>query len=167
MTPLELTPTARAYSGIVQAAVAVRASTADIWAAIRDAQATAERTYPQVSLQEVNSLRSWAASNRNAMERLATAGTGATLTGDMVGIDLSARTAVARAAAPEYWVRLQLSGVDETGNETTKWLTITTLRELPVTVTDLYTQLDQTVLAAGAGYGISTVVYGTVSIVAV
>lgn len=122
---------------------------------------------PSISVQEVNTLRAWAASNRSAAEALNAAGPTAPLTGDMIGITLSPRTGVAMAAAPEYMVRIQLFGTDATGNEVSKWVTITTIHTLPTTVGTFDTLVGTAAAAAGVGYGITTVEWGTASIVAV
>lgn len=64
---------AMAYWGIIQSAVADRASTADIWSAIKSAQAEQPDKYGSVTVQGINEVRSAGAAIRNTSESLSNA----------------------------------------------------------------------------------------------
>lgn len=136
---------ARTYAGPIAAAVSQRASTSEIWDAIRAAAASVGEGAPLPSLAAVNELRSLYASSRNAAEALDSArsteertGLGQSITGTMVSTGFRSRDTQALQTAADYLVRFERQYVDPFGKTGTQWITTRySAGTLPPTVGEL------------------------------
>lgn len=137
------------YWGEIQAGVTQRATTADIWAAIRGAAAEAGLDRPGVTLQGVNEVRSAAAQIRNSGAVLGKAREVSDRTGLAQGIDSSMMSVAPWSRDPQvlqtlsdYTVRFQIQTVDANGETQTTWLTnLYPGGTLPATVGELVDSL--------------------------
>ena len=137
------------YWGEIQAAVSQKATTADVWAAIRGAAAEAGLTSPGVTLQGVNEVRSAAAQIRNSGTALGQSRDVAERTGLAQTIDSSMMAVAPWSRDPQvlqtlsdYTVRFQMQTVDANGQTQTTWLTnLYPGGTLPATVGELVDSL--------------------------
>lgn len=125
--------------GVVRSAVDQRATTADLWSAIRSSGVSA-------SFSQVNSLRGIAAEIRNAASRYAEANPDQAIVGNMISTAPWARSADLQALAPQYQLNVPYSSPEAPPGEISGWVSVR-LNALPVTVAELddlaQAQLDQ------------------------
>jgi hypothetical protein len=152
-----------AFWGDIQSAVNTRASTADLWQAVRDAATAQGFDLGGANAIDMGQLRSIAVANRVAMENLAKAGSPGTLDSTMFGAELYARDQASFNAAPLYLVRFE-HNVLENGEPATLWRTDTFRGFLPPTKDDLMEQLNIDAQNLGDEYNQSHVSIGAVSI---
>ena len=104
--------------GPISGAVLARADTATLWRTIRDAAARYGVSSLNVTIQDVNAVRSLAVGNRAAMERLQRAAPSDGIIGAMIGQTPLARSLSDQARSPEFIVRYlhayEVNGVQET-----------------------------------------------------
>lgn len=166
---------AMAYWGTIQNAVAERASTAQIWDAIRAAQAAEPGGGGPVTVAGVNEVRSAAAKIRNSADGLTMARDLETSTGLAQSITSSMMTTVPWSRDPgvlstlaDYQVRFQTLFTTPAGAQASAWVTAKFGGgELPVTVGDLIDALGAYSLAFGYTDAASFTGVGDVSITAV
>jgi hypothetical protein len=126
-----------AWWGVIQSSVRDRATTAEVWQAIREFGAANDIKYPPGMLQEVNRMRSQAAGLRNASERLDRAASTDALTGSMLAPLPYARPGVERDLARSFHVRVGYTA--RKGSETdSSYITLSYSGQLPATVGELY-----------------------------
>lgn len=141
---------AMTYWGAIQSAVAERATTGQIWDAIRADAAAVPGGAPLPSFAGVNAVRSMAAAIRNSSEALAGALDTEQRTGLAQGIDSSmmalapwSRDATAIATMANYQVRFQASFQAPDGSQFSQWLTMKfDPSNMPGTVGELADALD-------------------------
>lgn len=121
MAASDINPVFAAW-GAIQQAVGERASTADIWGALRSVLSPNGEPLPQGSFQAVNTMRSLAAGIRNAAETLASAPGDYAITGDMVSQNINSRDALQQSLSPSYEIRYQATITSELG-ESVQWFT--------------------------------------------
>lgn len=119
------------YWGSIQAAVGERASTAQLWEAIRNEPAAVRAGAPLPSFAGVNELRSLAASGRNAGERLQAAigteartGLAQSIDASMLSYGVSSRDQAAINTMAQYHARFEGTFVLPDGSELKQWLTV-------------------------------------------
>lgn len=118
-----------ALYGLIRGAVEQRMTTADLWASIRASDLTA-------TFSDVNTLRSFAASARNARLELASAQESHAVTGKMISIAPWAREPQSRSLAPAYQLNIPYSYTDMAGNVVQDWIN-KTVHALPATVGEI------------------------------
>jgi len=163
------------YWGVIQQAVADRASTADIWQAIRDAQAAEPGGGGPVSVQGVNEVRSAAAQIRNSADYLGaardveqTSGLPQTITSQMMTTVPWSRDPQVLSTLADYQVRFQTLFTTPAGEEASQWVTARYgAGQLPVTVGELVDALGAYSMAFGYTDAASFTGVGDVSITAV
>lgn len=152
-TPSGLPLKALQYWGTVRGAVAQRASTADVWGAIRDMAAASGLPNLGISLQDFNQLRSAAVGVRNAGETLAKAPAEWGLNSSMIGVTPYARSLADRANTPQWSVGMYHTTADLEGNESTDYRMVRFTGQLPATKADLELALEQDAEALADKYG--------------
>lgn len=124
------------YFGAIQGAVSSRASTAEVWDALRTQSAATGRPIPAGAFLAVNELRSIAVGLRSASEELNSAGGVGSLQSNMIGAAPYARSEAAQLAQPAWEVKfLHTMLVD--GLETATWATTYFYGSLPATLEEL------------------------------
>lgn len=147
-----------AYWGTIQSQTAVRASTADLWAAIRADAAAHPGGLPLPTLQGVNEIRAAAAQVRNASaafgkarDTTETYGLTQAITGDMVSTVPWSRDAATIAVLADYQVRFNARMTSPLGRQFTQQLTMLFPNgTLPATVGELVTKLGAFAPASGS-----------------
>lgn len=147
-----------AYWGTIQSAVSQRASTADIWSAIKAAQAAEPGGGGPVTLQGVNELRSAAAQLRNGAENLSAArsveegsGLAQGITGAMMATAPWSGDQQVLSTLADYQVRFEALFTTPLGESAS--VTLTALfpnGALPATVGDLISALGAWAPASGS-----------------
>lgn len=111
------------YLGVIEAAARVKASTADIWAAVRaEAQRVGVPTLG-ISFGDVTAIRSWAVRLRNADAAFAGASKSDSITANMVTTAIwSPQDHAGIATTPNYLARAQVTVQQPDGTVTTQWM---------------------------------------------
>jgi hypothetical protein len=164
-----------AYWGSIQNAVSARASTADVWAAIRAAQAAEPGGGGGVSVQGVNEVRAAAARLRNASENFTQARDFAERTGITQAIEGTMMSTAPWSREPQvlstladYQVRFETLLTTPAGEQASAWVTARfPTGQLPVTVGELIDALSAYSLAFGYADEATLAGIGDVSITAV
>ncbi len=152
-----------AWWGIVQGAVRERATTAEIWQAIRDFGTANDLAYPSDMFAQVNRLRAAAANLRNASERLGQAAPDAALTSTFIAPTIYARSSVEQALAAQYHVRVGYTA--RQGAETAdSYITLSYSGQLPATVGDLYADAQVATASTVDTYGGELIGLGSIEI---
>ena len=166
---MELTPGQHrlmALWGSIESAVSQRASTADLWSAAREASLAEGVPLTGVSATDMSGLRGMAAQMRNASEMLATAGAGASITGDMVAQTPWSRPLSEQNALGIWQVRYQHTVIED-GQPVTAWRTSIFEGGLPPTVEQLNQAVNEDALAVADSHGTSNVGISGLQILAV
>ena len=173
---MDLTPGQKSllpWWGNIQQAVATRATTAQLWDAVRTSAASEGVVLRGVSGADMSVLRGVAASQRNAMEAFGRLRPNEAITGDLFGRDISSRDLGAQALAPAWLVRFE-HDVTVDGELRTFWRTSTFEGALPATAGSLRsaveTDAEQMALSGSGGLTAESVTHvgvGQIQIVAV
>jgi hypothetical protein len=166
---------AMAYWGTIQSAVSQRATTAEVWSAIRDAQAAEPGGGGLVTLVGVNEVRAAAAAIRNTSERLGSAraledrsGLSQSITSQMMSTAPWSRAPGVLSTLADYQVRFEARLITPLGESITQNLTaMFPAGQLPATVGDLIDALATFAPASGSLQQGEFDGVGAVSIVAV
>lgn len=132
-TPSGLPRKALQYWTSVYGAVNQRASTADVWAAIRNQVESVHGSSFGITLQDFNQLRSQAVAVRNSVEHFNGSPLESGLTGESIGQVPWQRDQGTRNASPIYQVRFAHTTVNEQGDESTDYRSVTFTGGLPET----------------------------------
>lgn len=133
-TPSGLPRKSLQYWGSVYGAVNQRASTADVWAAIRNQVESVHGSSFGITLQDFNQLRSQAVAVRNSVEHFNGSPLESGLTGESIGNVPWQRDQGARNASPIYQVRFAHTAADKfSGEESTDYRSVTFTGGLPET----------------------------------
>jgi hypothetical protein len=127
--PLSAASQLTSLYGLIRGAVENFASTADLWNSIRESGIPA-------SFQQVNELRSDAATTRNARTAFDSAEDTQAITADMIGTAPWARSQSEQSLAPAYQLNIPYSYTDTEGNVIQDWVS-KTVSVLPAAVGDL------------------------------
>lgn len=142
-TPSGLPIRALQYWGVASGAVAARATTAEVWAAINAAAQANGQESAGLTLGDFNKLRSAAAGVRNASEYLAQGNPESVIEDAMIGSPPWARPLSEQNAAPMFQARFLHTTADDEGNESADWRTVTFSSGLPPTLDAFHTALQQ------------------------
>ena len=165
----ELSPDARGamrYWSVIESAARLRATTADLWAAINDAAAEQGLSSPGVTLRGVNELRSYAAQQQNAADRLARSDRGAPMEDRLIGPAPWAREG-AEYASVDRWQITYLHTTLDNGEERSDWRTSMFTGTLPDTVGELMDQLDVDAETLADEYELQHVGVGSITVLRV
>lgn len=153
-----LSPEAEAFgwaAGVINAGAQARASTADIWAAVRGEAERLGITDLSGGFVAVNEYRSIYAGQRNAATAFGGASDAELFTRAYAPEDINARNLADQALFPEYMVRFDMQVIDQDGNPTIRTVTMKDTWLPDMTVGDVR----QAVLESAAGlandYGIT------------
>jgi len=149
---------ALAYWGTIQAGVTQRASTADLWAAIRGAAASEPGGAPLPTIQGVNEVRAAAARIRNASESFGAArdfseryGVAQGITADMMSTAPWSREQQSLQTLADYQVRFEAQMTSPLGVQFTQTLTaLFPNGTLPATTGELIDALSSFAPASGS-----------------
>lgn len=150
------------YWNEIQASVSQRASTAEVWTAIREAAAREGLDSPGISLQAVNELRSYGAQIRNAGERLMGEPAQNGLTGSHIAEAPWSRPMDERAASPMLQVRFELQMIRD-GQLVSEWKTLVHSGRTPTTIADLQRIIERAGMSLAASYDSDYAGYGDIS----
>jgi hypothetical protein len=154
------------YFGVIEHATRERASTADIWSAIR-AQAAAEGLEsPGVTAQDVSRLRGAAGRIRAASAALSRAEPGYGIDAPMIALAPWSRSLAERNTLPMYQVRF-LHTTNVAGQEQSDWRSIMLRGATPPTVGDLMSQLQRDAEQMAEGYNSAHVSMSNIDVLAV
>ncbi|HVD03202.1 MAG TPA: hypothetical protein VNF75_03580 [Candidatus Dormibacteraeota bacterium] len=140
------------YWGAIQGAVGSRASTAEVWTALRGASDAMGIPIPAGAFLAVNQLRSMAVQVRTAGEALGSAAAEAGLTSAMIGQAPYGRTLQEQALAPAWEVRFQ-NTLRIDGAESTIWSTTYYYGSLPATAGELISGVTADAAMMAGNYG--------------
>lgn len=166
---MDLTPGQKAllpYWGTIQRAVSERASTADLWAAVKAVAQSEGIDLRGASGADMSRMRGIAAGQRNAMESLAASPLNTAITAGMIGTDLSARSLTAQNLTPSWIVRFE-HDVTIDGQLTTFWRSSVFDGSLPPTVGQLRAQVEADAGQLADDYGVTHIGVGRIQIAAV
>lgn len=149
----------------VQGATTQRATTAQVWDAIRAAAAEEGRPIPPDAFQTVNRLRSMSVGLRNATEAFRSAEGNQVIVDRMIGTTPYARDLNAQNAMPRWQVSFQQLTQTETGVSLV-WRSDIFTGALPTTKADLINELNATGLLLAEQYNVRHVGIGDVQIAA-
>lgn len=136
-TPLPVVPL-DSYWGVIQAAVAARATTQVLFASVRLAADLAGEQLVPGSFQRMNQLRSLAVAQRNADASLARLTSDQAITFQQISTDINSRDALQRSLSPRYRVGFDVEGTRiSSGASVRIRLTDTFGANLPATLGDL------------------------------
>jgi len=155
-----------AYWGTIQSAVSQRVSTADLWAAVRDAADAEGVSLKGSTAIDMGRLRSIAGSMRNAQEQLQQGRPDQVITGSMIATDLSARPLQDQLLAPSWIVRFE-HDVTVNGELQTLWRSSVFESSLPPTIGDLRSSVEADAVALADDYDVTHVGVGRMQISAV
>lgn len=155
-----------AYWGTIQQAVSERASTADLWSAVRNVAAAEGVSFIGVTATDMSALRGIAAGQRNARETLAAARPDQAIEPTMIASDLSARGQAEQNLAPSWLVRFE-HDITVNGQLQTVWRTSTIDGFLPATKSDLLASVTQDAVGMADDYGVTHIGVGQMQISAV
>lgn len=142
-----------AFWGTIQASARSRATTAQVWEAIRARQDELGFRLPSTALADVNRLRSLATGLAETARRIGRAGDDDALTGRMIAQQVYARTETVRGLAPSYHVRFQVPVTTPEGTRR-DWYTMEYNGPLPATVGALRSDLSVYTSSLGEDYGV-------------
>lgn len=129
------------YWGVIQQSVAQRLSTAELWQSVREAAAADGYDISGAGAIDMGTLRSLAASQREADAMLARASPDVGLQASMIGTDLAGFLRPNASASPQWLVRFQHNTIED-GQDVQHWRTSLFTGALPPTKADLLAQLD-------------------------
>lgn len=154
---------AEAWWGSILASAREKATTAEVWDAIRSYASDAGVALPSDIFQRVNDMRSLAVGLRTSSESLMRASTDQAITNREIGQQLYARSPFDQAAAPLYHVRFEMT-TQVGGQQETGWYTLEYSGQLPATVGDLFADLGDYADGLAGSYGQALVATGRVEI---
>ncbi len=149
------------YWGTVVSSVNQRASTADLWSALKSAAANNPSDLAGVSIGDVNAMRSAAAGIRAATDAFQAADLSAAIDSTMVAQTPFSADLGAQAISPVYNVSFERTFINDQGVQEVEMRTDRFVGGLPGTVQDL---LDTVANDMDTLYGGTTTAVGTVSI---
>lgn len=154
------------YWGSIQASVSDRATTSEIWGAIRDAQTALGDGAPSVSVGGVNELRGYAAQIRNAGERYENARPEEPLDARMIAPAPWGRSQAEQNAVPMYQIRFEHNTITE-GTWSHDMRTMYIRGTTPPTVGDLFQMVDDAGEDLAADYGTEHGSVGSITVLRV
>lgn len=150
-------PGPQGYWGVIQSAAFQKLTTAELWQAISDFEASQGITRPAGMFAAVSAMRALAVAQRVASTLLAKATGQQVIDASMIAQDINARPLNEQSIAPAYRVRYQATVITPEGPDTV-WQTAMFRNYLPSTKEDLLNQI--TVTGAGTATGSGNVFTG-------
>lgn len=141
------------YWGVIRGQIAARATTAQLWSAVRNAAAAEGYTTLTGGLAEMNRLRGLGTGLRAAAERFAKARGSAGIESSMFAPDVSARSIPGLSVTPTYRVSFVHTTVDLQGILRTQYRIVSFPLQLPSTKDALIAELDADAGALAGKYG--------------
>lgn len=141
------------YWGIIRAQVNDRATTAELWDAVRSAASAEGYTQLSGGLAEMNRLRGRATGVRNAATVFERARPEAGIESSMFAPDISARSIPGLSVTPTYRVSFVHTTLDMMGTLRTQYRTVSFPMQLPSTKDALLAELNADASMMGAKYG--------------
>lgn len=166
----DLTPRqtrALAYWGPIEHAVGERATTADIWAAIRQSSGTSKGEPIGFNSADLSVVRAYAARIRNAADTLAGATGNQGVTAGMVAEAPWARPLAERNTLPMWQVRFEHATRNAEGVIETAWRTAVYTGSLAPTVDDLASDVEGDAIGIAAEYNVAHVGISSLQVLAV
>lgn len=154
---------AEAFFGAIQRGARERATTAEIWDAIRSRADELGVRYPSTILQDVNRLRGVASGLARTSRAIANARDDQSLDRRFIGQQLYARDLNAQATAPSFHVRFQVDVTRPEGTSS-EWYTLGYDAVLPATVGELLADVEAYAQSLGGDYGIEIGDVGSVEL---
>ena len=154
---------AEAFWGTIMASARQRATTAQVWDAIRGRADELGVRYAPGILADVNRLRSLATGLAETSRRIARASDDQAITGRMIGQQVYARGLAGQALAPGYHVRFQVPVTTPEGTRT-DWYTLEYQGAFPATKGQLLADLGAYTDSLGEDYGVSIGEIGAIEI---
>lgn len=154
------------YWGNIQQSARSRASTAELWAAVRAAAKADNNPLSGVRATDMNVLRSIATAQGRAGNAFQGARIDSVIDSTMIARDLSSRDQQSQNLAPRFLVRFE-HDVTINGALTTLWRTSTVDGSLPTTKGDVLSMVERDAQAMADDYGVTHVGVGRVEIVGV
>src|SRR5579872_1926969 len=139
--------------GAILGAAYEGATTADVFSSLRDAATAAGLESPGLNAIDVGQLRGLAGGIVRASAALASADFSQRIDSSMIGQMPWSMDPSTLAVAPEYWARVEMTTVDEQGNQQTGFMTMTGINSLNMTVGDLNTIIQGNAVAAALQTG--------------
>jgi hypothetical protein len=152
-----------AWWGTILAAAREKATTAQVWGAIRDYADQAGLAIPSNLFAEVNRMRSMASGLRVSSERLDRARPSDAITASMIGSQVYQRSPTERTLAPLYHVRFEMVS-SQAGTTSRDWYTLEYSGALPGTVGSLMDDVLDYALGLSAGYGVEFREVGSIEV---
>ena len=152
-----------AWWGAVAGSVRAKATTAEVWTAIREFGAANGLAYPPGMFQEVNRMRSQATGLRIATQRLGLALNSDAITGRDVAALPYARPGTSQDLLRQYHVRVNYEAV-RAGQLEQSYITLPYTGELPATVGQLRDDAQIATDALVSGYGAELLSIGAIEI---
>lgn len=140
------------YYGVISGAVAQKASVQDIWTLINAYEEQEGIARPAQLFQAVNTMRSLAASSRNAGDLLSAAADSQIISAEMVALNINSRPLNEQALAPAYTIRYQATVLTGEGEDTV-WRALMLYGSLPATKGELVDMVIGGLLDESAQYG--------------
>jgi hypothetical protein len=162
---MPLSPEAQGYSwawGAIQSAVAERASTAQVFAAV---QAEAERAgydTPPGMFAAVNELRGLSVAERRGAETFQRSAPEAAFDMSMAAPDINARGDADRSLFPEYLARFDMTYITATGEQVTSTYTMRDTWAPNMTVQDVQDAVMESAAGLSNDYGVELVDVGNI-----
>ncbi len=141
------------YIGVIEAAARVRATTADVWAAVRAEASRAGRETLGIAFSDVTAIRSWATRMRNADAAFEAANPTDNITANMATTAIwSPQDLNGIATTPSYSVRAVVTVQQSDGTTANQWMTWNfadnpfnqTVGDYTNTITDVFASRVQT-----------------------
>lgn len=152
-----------AWWGTILAAARERATTAQVWQAIRTQAEQQGLRVPSNLFAEVNRMRGLASGLQRSSRNLDRASSADAITSSMIGAQVYARSPLERELAPLYHVRFQMT--TSAGGQTQRdWYTLEYSGQLPTTVGQMMDDVLDYALGLSGGYGVEFRELGSVEI---
>jgi len=161
--PAEAFARPMAWWGAIQGSVSARATTAEVWSAIRAFGEANQLAYPPGMFQAVNQMRSLSTGLRQAAESLGTALNADAITGGMVGQLPYARPPTSQDVLRQFHVRVNYEAV-QNGEAMQSYITLPYTGSLPETVGQLRDDAQIVAESLIEGYGAALVSIGLIEV---
>jgi hypothetical protein len=152
------------FWGIIRSAVEERATTAELWQAIRDYAESTGLGLPAGMFRAVNEMRSLAVLQREratalteAINRARETGEAVPLTADYIAPDINTATGLFAGQVPQYTVYATTRVRDATGQEFTTHVRVDIGSTVPSTLSDLANYVDQFAQLMNEGYDLEMI----------
>lgn len=140
-------------AGIIEAGVAVRATTSELWTEIRGSTTEAGVPITNRGFALVRQMRKEAVARRKGYERFQAADPQQAFTTTMAAPDMNVRSAMVRDVSPEYLVRFDLTFAGPDGTPTTRTVSVHDIWRPGMTVGDVQDSVAEAAEGLALDYG--------------